>query len=50
MTKVCVHCWREYEADSIANRYCSLECLCLYNAERARERRLAGIRLPYKED
>lgn len=46
----CIHCGATFPADHALNRYCSLECLCLYNAARVRNERLANVRLPYKED
>ena len=44
----CIHCGTPIPGDH-KPPYCSLECLCLYNAARVRAERLANVRLPYKE-
>ena len=44
----CIHCGTPIPGDH-KPPYCSLECLCLYNAARVRADRLANVRLPYKE-
>ena len=48
---VCAYCGSPATDRSLmGTRYCSLECLCLYNAARVRAERLTHVRLPYRED
>lgn len=44
-TSVCEYCGRRFGYDTPDSRYCSFECLCLFNARRARHE----APLPYKD-